>query len=157
MKNKNAKVGIVMGSNSDLEVMKESANVLDKYGISYTITVTSAHRTPARTTAFAKNAEKSGIEIIIAGAGFSAALPGVIASHTILPVIGVPLASSPLNGVDALYSIVQMPSGIPVACMGVGKSGAANAGHLAAEILGMKYLWIKQRIKKIRLALAKKK
>ena len=124
-----------MGSDSDLPVMEETAKVLTDFNISWAMTVASAHRTPQRTLALIKNAEKNGVEVIIGGAGMAAHLPGVIASHTVLPVIGVPLDSSALNGMDALLSIVQMPPGIPVATVAVGKAGAKNAGYLAAQII----------------------
>lgn len=132
------KVLIIMGSDSDLPVMEEAEKVLREFKIPYDITIASAHRSPERTVRIAKGAEKKGIEVIIAGAGSAAHLAGVIAAHTILPVIGVPVDSSPLKGVDALYSTVQMPPGIPVAAMAVGKAGAKNAAILAAQILRAK-------------------
>ncbi len=133
-----AKVLIVMGSDSDLPVMEGAGKLLEEFGIPYRLTVSSAHRTPERTVTIVRDAEESGVEVIIAGAGAAAHLAGVIASHTILPVIGVPVDSSPLRGVDALYSTVQMPPGIPVAAMAVGKAGAKNAAILAAQILGIR-------------------
>lgn len=132
------KVLIVMGSDSDLPVMAETEKVLKEFEIPYDITVASAHRSPERTVKLIKDAEKKDIEVIIAGAGAAAHLAGVIAAHTILPVIGVPIDSSPLKGVDALYSTVQMPPGIPVATMAVGKAGAKNAAIFAAQILQSK-------------------
>ncbi len=132
------KVLIVMGSDSDLSVMKKSAEILDDFAVPYYMTVTSAHRTPERTRKIVKEAEKTGAEVIIAGAGMAAHLPGVVASYTVLPVIGVPIDSSSLNGIDALLSIVQMPPGIPVAAMSVGKAGAKNAALLAVQILSRK-------------------
>jgi phosphoribosylaminoimidazole carboxylase PurE protein len=132
------KVLIIMGSDSDLPVMEETARILDEFTVPYTMTVASAHRTPARTMKLVKDAEKNGIDVIIGAAGMAAHLPGVIASHTILPVIGIPLASSPLNGMDALLSIVQMPPGIPVATVSVGKAGAKNAAILAVQIIARK-------------------
>ncbi len=129
------RVLIIMGSDTDLPVMEEAAKVLGMFGIPSVMTVASAHRTPERTLKLIKNAERSGIEVIIAGAGMAAHLPGVIASHTIIPVIGVPLDASPLGGIDALLSMVQMPPGIPVATVAVGKAGAKNAGVLAAQIM----------------------
>jgi phosphoribosylaminoimidazole carboxylase PurE protein len=132
------KVLIIMGSDSDLPVMDETAKVLAEFGIPFRITVASAHRTPERTLRIVKEAEKSGAEVIVSGAGMAAHLPGVIASHTILPVIGVPLEASPLHGMDALLSIVQMPPGIPVATVAVGKAGARNAGILACQIIARK-------------------
>ena len=133
-----AKVLIVMGSDSDLPVMQGAGKLLKEFDIPYRITVSSAHRTPERTVAIVKDAEENGVKVIIAGAGAAAHLAGVIASHTILPVIGVPVDSSPLGGVDALYSTVQMPPGIPVAAMAVGRAGAKNAAILAAQILGIR-------------------
>ncbi len=132
------KVLIVMGSDSDLSLMEEAAKVLEHFKISYQMTVSSAHRTPERTVRIVRSAEKNGIEVIIAGAGAAAHLAGVIASHTVLPVIGVPIDSSPLKGIDALFSTVQMPPGIPVAAMAIGKAGAKNAAIFAVEILGIK-------------------
>ncbi|GBD95165.1 MAG TPA: 5-(carboxyamino)imidazole ribonucleotide mutase [Nitrospirae bacterium] len=129
---------IVMGSDSDLPVMETTAKLLDEFNIPYHMTVSSAHRTPDRTLKIIKQAEKNGVQVIIAGAGAAAHLAGVIASHTILPVIGVPIDSSPLKGMDALYSTVQMPPGIPVATMAVGKAGAKNAAIFAAQILSLK-------------------
>ena len=125
-----------MGSRSDRETMLEAARVLDELGIAYEMEVVSAHRTPDRMFAYAEAAEGRGIEVIIAGAGGAAHLPGMTAAKTILPVIGVPVLSSVLNGVDSLLSIVQMPRGVPVATVAIGKAGAANAGLLAARILG---------------------
>jgi 5-(carboxyamino)imidazole ribonucleotide mutase len=132
-------VAIVMGSKSDLETMQPAQDILKQFGIDSEIAVISAHRTPDKARDYAKSARQRGIEVIIAAAGGAAHLPGVIASWTTLPVIGVPLASSDLKGLDALYSIVQMPGGIPVACVSVGSWGVKNAAHLAAEILGLKY------------------
>ncbi len=130
-------VSIVMGSDSDLEIMNEAAKALEDFGIPYEIDVSSAHRSPARTSEFAKNAAGRGIRVIIAGAGGAAHLAGVIAAETTLPVIGVPIASSPLGGLDSLLATVQMPAGIPVATVAIGKAGATNAGILAAQILGV--------------------
>ncbi len=135
--NKNAVVGIVMGSDSDLPVMQEAADFLKKMGVPYEMTIASAHRSPERAMDYAATAAKRGLKIIIAGAGMSAHLAGVVSAHTNIPVIGVPLDSSPFNGMDALLSTVQMPPGIPVATMGVGKSGAKNAAVLAARILSL--------------------
>ena len=132
------KVLIVMGSDSDLPIMAEAEKVLKEFKIPYDITIASAHRSPKRTVKLTAEAEKKGIGVIIAGAGSAAHLAGVIAAHTILPVIGVPIDSSPLKGVDALFSTVQMPPGIPVATMAIGKSGAKNAAILAAQILRAK-------------------
>jgi len=130
-------VSIVMGSDSDLEIMKEAGKSLDDFGIAYEIDVTSAHRSPDRTAEYAKNAAERGIRVIIAGAGGAAHLAGVIAAHTTLPVIGVPIAATSLNGFDSLLAIVQMPAGIPVATVAIGKPGATNAGILAAQMLGL--------------------
>jgi phosphoribosylamine---glycine ligase len=136
-KGKKAVVGIVMGSDSDLPVMQATADFLKKMDVPYEITIASAHRSPERTVEYARTAESRGLKIIIAGAGMAAHLAGVLSAHTDLPVIGVPLDSSPLNGMDALLSTVQMPPGVPVATMGVGKSGAKNGGVLAARILAL--------------------
>jgi phosphoribosylaminoimidazole carboxylase PurE protein len=130
-------VSIVMGSDSDLEVMREAGKALEDFGITYEIDVTSAHRSPDRTAEFARKAAERGIRVIIAGAGGAAHLAGVIAAHTTLPVIGVPIASTSLNGLDSLLATVQMPAGIPVATVAVGKPGATNAGILAAQILAL--------------------
>jgi phosphoribosylaminoimidazole carboxylase PurE protein len=130
-------VSIVMGSDSDLDIMREAAKSLDEFGIGYEIDVTSAHRSPDRTAEYAKKAADRGIRVIIAGAGGAAHLAGVIAAHTTLPVIGVPIPSTSLNGMDSLLATVQMPAGIPVATVAIGKPGATNAGILAAQILGL--------------------
>ncbi|MDP8299645.1 MAG: 5-(carboxyamino)imidazole ribonucleotide mutase [Candidatus Tantalella remota] len=133
---KKPSVSIVMGSDSDMPVMSEVASTLDKFGISYDIMVCSAHRSPEKAATLAKTAKKRGVKVIIAGAGGAAHLAGVLASHTILPVIGVPMASK-LDGLDSLLSTVQMPSGVPVATVAIGKAGATNAAILAAQILGV--------------------
>src|SRR5690606_18232196 len=133
-----AQVAILMGSKSDAEVMKRAADVLEDFGVDYEMRILSAHRTPEETRNFVLEAEKRGVEVFIAGAGFAAHLAGVVAAHTVLPVIGVPIDSSPLKGVDALYSTVQMPGGIPVATMTIGKAGATNAGLFAVQILSRK-------------------
>ena len=130
-------VSIVMGSDSDLDIMREAAKSLDEFGIPYEIDVTSAHRSPERTAEYAKNAAGRGVRVIIAGAGGAAHLAGVIAAHTTLPVIGVPIPSTSLNGMDSLLATVQMPAGIPVATVAIGKPGATNAGLLAAQIIGL--------------------
>ena len=130
-------VSIVMGSDSDLEIMREAGKALDEFGIAYEMDVTSAHRSPDRTADFAKKAAGRGIQVIIAGAGGAAHLAGVIAAHTTLPVIGVPIPSTSLNGMDSLLSTVQMPAGIPVATVAIGKPGATNAGILAAQMIGL--------------------
>ena len=149
-----ALVGIVMGSDSDLAVMEEAGKVLKKFGIEYEMTVSSAHRSPQRAARYAQEAEKRGLKVLIAGAGGAARLAGVLASSTILPVIAVPL-SSPLKGLDSFYSNLQMPSGVPLATMGIGKSGAKNAGILAAQILALKYPKIKDNLKKHKKNLVK--
>jgi phosphoribosylaminoimidazole carboxylase PurE protein len=128
-------VSIIMGSDSDLEIMNEAAKALDLFSIPYEIDICSAHRSPARTSEFSRQAAPRGIRVIIAGAGGAAHLAGVIAAETILPVIAVPIASTPLGGLDALLAMVQMPAGIPVATVAIGKPGATNAGVLAAQIL----------------------
>ena len=130
-----ARVGVVMGSTSDGPLMQPALDMLDELGIEYEVSTISAHRTPERIRAYGQGARDEGFEVIIAGAGWAAHLPGVIASWTTLPVIGVPLATSELKGADALYSVVQMPGGVPVACVAV--NGAKNAALLAAAILGL--------------------
>ena len=130
-------VSVVMGSDSDLPVMQEALNILDAFGIPKELYLTSAHRAPGRTAAFAAGAVKRGVKIIIAGAGAAAHLAGVIASQTTLPVIGVPIDAASLSGLDALLSTVQMPGGIPVATMAIGKAGAKNAALMAARILAL--------------------
>lgn len=144
------KVAILLGSKSDEELMRECADYLGRFGIDHEMRVSSAHRQPDETAAFVKAAEKNGFSLIIAAAGMAAHLPGVAASHTTLPVIGVPLAGSALNGIDALYSIVQMPAGIPVATVAIGSAGAKNAAILAAEILALSNDAIKQKLVQFR-------
>lgn len=150
---KKPKVGIIMGSKSDLPVMSGAAETLKDFGIGSDIVVASAHRTPKKVKAFAEAAEKK-YDLIIAGAGMAAHLPGVLASFTTLPVIGVPISSKSLGGFDALYSIVQMPPGIPVATVAI--DGAKNAGILAAEILAIKYPLINKALVKFRAKMSKK-
>jgi phosphoribosylamine--glycine ligase len=133
----NPKVGIVMGSDSDLGVMAETASVLEKLGIPFEMTIASAHRSPKRAAKFASSARRRGINVIIAGAGHAAHLAGAMAAHTSLPIIGVPIDSSCLLGFDSLLSTVQMPPGVPVATVSIGKPGAKNAGVLAAQILAL--------------------
>ena len=145
-----------MGSKSDLEVMSEAANVLKEFGIEYEMKVLSAHRTPKDVAEYSENAAANGFKVIIAGAGAAAALPGVIAAHTTLPVIGVPIDSTSLKGIDALLSIVQMPSGIPVACMAIGKPGAKNAGLFAIEILAQNDKNVDKKLKDYKKELANK-
>ena len=130
-------VGILMGSDSDFPVMKETSKVLDKFGIGHEVIVSSAHRSPERTRKYVVGASKRGIKILIAGAGAAAHLAGVVAAETTLPVIGVPIGSSALNGLDALLSTTQMPGGVSVAGMAIGKAGAKNAGILAIQILAL--------------------
>ncbi|HMH08708.1 MAG TPA: 5-(carboxyamino)imidazole ribonucleotide mutase [Terriglobales bacterium] len=131
------RVSIVMGSDSDLDVMREAAKALEEFGIEYEMDVTSAHRSPDRTADYARKAAARGIRVIIAGAGGAAHLAGVIAAHTSIPVIGVPIPSTSLQGMDSLLATVQMPAGIPVATVAIGKPGATNAGILAAQILAL--------------------
>jgi 5-(carboxyamino)imidazole ribonucleotide mutase len=132
------RVGILMGSDSDLEVMREAEKRLDTFGISYETRILSAHRTPEKAAEYAATAQRRGLEVIICGAGAAAHLAGAIAANTTLPVIGIPIDSSSLNGLDALLATAQMPAGIPVATMAIGKVGAANAGIFAAQIVGRK-------------------
>ena len=146
------KVGIIIGSKSDLLVVEKAEKQLKNFGIVYDVTVASAHRTPKRVENYAKNAEKK-YDLIIAAAGMAAALPGVVAAHTVLPVIGVPIHSRALSGHDALFSIVQMPSGVPVATVAI--DGAKNAAILAAQILALKYPKLKSQLKKLKTRLSK--
>jgi phosphoribosylaminoimidazole carboxylase PurE protein len=148
-------VGIIMGSDSDLPVMQETAKVLKQFEIPYEIGVYSAHRSPHRTLEYVKSARDRGLKLIVAGAGASAHLAGVTAAETTLPVIGVPIDSSPLSGFDALLATVQMPPGVPVATMGVGKSGATNAGFLAAQILGLTDEKLSKRLMEYKASLEK--
>ncbi|MEP7705940.1 5-(carboxyamino)imidazole ribonucleotide mutase [Paraglaciecola sp. 25GB23A] len=131
------KVAIVMGSNSDWPTMQQAAIMLDKLGVSYSAKVVSAHRTPHLLTEFAEQAAEQGFQVIIGGAGGAAHLPGMIAAHTHLPVFGVPVRSSQLNGIDSLLSIVQMPKGVAVGTLAIGEAGAANAGLLAAQVIAL--------------------
>ena len=137
-------VGVVMGSASDKELVQNTVDVLDQMGIENEVIVASAHRTPEKVAEYGKTARDRGIEVIIAAAGGSAALPGVLASWTTLPIIGVPLPSSDLGGIDSLHAIAQMPPGIPVACVAVGSWGARNSAFLAAQILGLHHEKIRQ-------------
>jgi 5-(carboxyamino)imidazole ribonucleotide mutase len=143
-------VAVVMGSKSDAEALKPTLEILTQLGIEHEVNVISAHRTPEKARQYGLEAQERGIEVIIAAAGGAAHLPGVLASWTTLPVIGVPLATSELEGVDALYSIVQMPAGIPVASVAIGSAGAKNAAYLAAEILGIKHDKIRKAYEKYR-------
>jgi len=133
--NRRPQVGIVMGSDSDLPVMTEAVETLRKFGVPFEVRVISSHRSPARTSQYARAAARRGLKVIIVAAGGAAHLGGVIAAETLLPVIGVPMAATTLAGLDSLLSIVQMPAGVPVACTAIGKAGAVNAAILAAEIL----------------------
>jgi 5-(carboxyamino)imidazole ribonucleotide mutase len=144
------KVAILLGSESDRETMQDCGKHLDWFGIRHEIKILSAHRNPDATARFAKSAEKKGIDLIIAAAGMAAHLPGVIAANTTLPVIGVPLSGSDLRGLDALFSIVQMPAGIPVATVSIGSAGARNAAVLAAEIIAMSSTKVKKRLQEFR-------
>lgn len=134
---KKPEIAIVMGSKSDWTTMSEAVQILDHFALPYHVEIVSAHRTPDKLFQFAENAEKNGYKVIIAGAGGAAHLPGMIAAKTIVPVLGVPVKSATLNGIDSLYSIVQMPKGIPVGTLAIGNAGAANAGLLATQILAM--------------------
>jgi 5-(carboxyamino)imidazole ribonucleotide mutase len=145
-------VGVIMGSRSDWETMKECCDTLESLEIPFETRVVSAHRTPDLLFEYAKTAKDRGIEVIIAGAGGAAHLPGMCASQTSLPVLGVPVQSKALNGLDSLLSIVQMPAGIPVATLAIGRAGAINAALLAASILGNKYPQISEKLEKFRAA-----
>jgi 5-(carboxyamino)imidazole ribonucleotide mutase len=147
-------VGIVLGSDSDLDVMLDTVNVLDTLEVGSEVVVASAHRTPRRTEEYASGAAARGLGVLIGAAGGAAALPGVLAAFSTLPVIGVPIAATPLNGMDALLSIVQMPPGVPVATVAIGKWGARNAGILAAQILGTADAALRERLVRYRERLA---
>lgn len=149
-----ARVGIIMGSESDLLVMEEAAKLLGEFGVSHEVTIVSAHRTPERMFQYARQAEGRGIEVIIAGAGGAAHLPGMVASLSSLPVIGVPIETTPLKGVDSLYSIIQMPAGVPVATVGI--NNARNAAILATQILGTKYPEMREKVKEYKGKLQEK-
>ena len=141
-----ALIGIIMGSRSDWETMRAAAETLSHLSIPHECRIVSAHRTPDWMASYAKSAEERGLELLIAAAGGAAHLPGMVAAHTVLPVLGVPIKSSILNGVDSLLSIVQMPAGIPVGTLAIGPAGATNAALLAAAILGAKYPDIRRRL-----------
>lgn len=143
-------VGIIMGSKSDWATMKAASDILEKFGIPHESKIVSAHRTPDLLVEYAKSAEKRGLEVIIAGAGGAAHLPGMVASMTVLPVLGVPVQSKALSGLDSLLSIVQMPGGIPVGTLAIGEAGAKNAAILAASILGNKYPDFRENLRKFR-------
>ena len=149
------RVAILMGSDSDLPVMAECARVLEEYGVPYDARVLSAHRTPDAAARYARTAGDRGIEVLVAGAGGAAHLAGALAAHSTLPVIGVPLAGSPLAGFDSLLSTVQMPPGVPVATVGVGPMGAKNAGHLAAQILAVGDAALRRAVASRRQAMAR--
>lgn len=153
---KRAQVAVVMGSKSDMPFMERTCKMLEDFGIEFDVRVLSAHRTPKKTREFAGSAARRGIKVIIAGAGMAAHLAGAMASETILPVIGVPLPGSHLNGVDALYSTVQMPSGVPVATMAIGAAGATNAAVFAAEILALSDAAVRKKIQAYRRKIAKR-
>lgn len=143
-------VGVIMGSTSDWETMKHAAEVLERFGVPHERRVVSAHRTPQWMAEYASSAEARGLELIIAGAGGAAHLPGMVASHTVLPVIGVPVPGRALDGLDSLLSIVQMPGGVPVATMAIGAAGATNAGLLAVAILGATRPGLRDRLRAFR-------
>jgi phosphoribosylamine--glycine ligase len=151
-----AKVGIVMGSDSDMGVMQSAADVLKDFGVAFEITVASAHRSPERAAVWASTAPERGIKVIIAGAGHAAHLAGAMAAHTHLPIIGVPIDSSCLQGMDALLATVQMPPGIPVATMAIGKSGARNAGILAVQILALADAALSEKLQEYKQQMAAK-
>ena len=151
----NVKVLILMGSDSDLPMMKPAVDMLNKFEIPFEITVSSAHRSPVRTKSLIRAAEEGDVQVIIAAAGGAAHLAGVVAAETILPVVGVPIDSSTLDGLDALLSTVQMPPGIPVATMGIGKWGATNAGILAAQLISLNDDDMKGRLKQHKIDMAK--
>ena len=147
-------VGLIMGSQSDWLTMKEAADVLSELRVTYETKIVSAHRTPDRLWEYGKSAEKRGLKVIIAGAGGAAHLPGMVASKTNLPVVGVPVTSKSLNGIDSLYSILQMPRGYPVATMAIGKQGAKNGGLLAAQIIALSDAKLKKSLSDWRIALS---
>jgi phosphoribosylaminoimidazole carboxylase PurE protein len=147
-------VGIAMGSDSDLPVMQEAAKLLEAFGISCEVTITSAHRSPHKTLRYIEESEKNGVELFIIGAGGAAHLAGVVAAHSTLPVIGVPMESPSLKGMDSLLSTVQMPSGVPVATMAIGAAGAKNAAILAVQILAKRYPELKEKLRRYKTQLA---
>ncbi|MBU1766532.1 MAG: 5-(carboxyamino)imidazole ribonucleotide mutase [Candidatus Omnitrophica bacterium] len=148
-------VGIVIGSDSDLEIMKETTKTLEEFGIEYEINIISAHRTPEKAHEYALNAEKRGLEVIIAAAGGAAHLAGTMAAWTVLPIIGVPIQTQISGGLDSLLSTVQMPSGVPVATVATGKAGAKNSAILAMQMLGIKYPQIREKVRKHKKNIAK--
>jgi 5-(carboxyamino)imidazole ribonucleotide mutase len=145
-------VGVIMGSTSDQEFLAPAGEMLAQFGVPYEMRVVSAHRTPDWMFEYAEQAEARGIEVIIAGAGGAAHLPGMVAAKTLVPVLGVPVPATMLNGIDALLSIVQMPKGVPVGTLAIGKPGAANAGILAAEIVALRHPEVRERLRAWRLA-----
>jgi 5-(carboxyamino)imidazole ribonucleotide mutase len=149
-------VGIIMGSKSDWDTMKLAADVLERFGVPHECRVVSAHRTPAWMAEYAAGAEARGLEVLIAGAGGAAHLPGMVASHTLVPVIGVPVQSKALNGLDSLLSIVQMPGGVPVATMAIGNAGATNAGLLAVAMLATRRPALREALRAFRAEQAQK-
>jgi 5-(carboxyamino)imidazole ribonucleotide mutase len=148
-----AQVGIVIGSKTDADIIKPALDTLEQLGADYEVSIISAHRDPGKLREYGLKAAERGFEVIIAAAGYAAHLPGVLASWTTVPVIGVPLPTSELKGVDALLSIAQMPAGVPVACVGIGKSGARNAALLAAQILGIRHEEIRKAYSKYKMEL----
>jgi len=144
------KIGILMGSKSDADIMGEAARILEEFGVPHEVKVLSAHRTPLETSEYAQAAEGRGIQALIAGAGYAAHLAGALAAHSTLPIIGVPLNASSLKGLDSLLSTVQMPKGIPVACMGIGKAGAINAALFTVQILSRSDPALAQKLKEYR-------
>ena len=144
------KIGILMGSKSDADIMGEASRILEEFGVPHEMKVLSAHRTPQETSEYAQSAESNGIQALIAGAGYAAHLAGALAAHSTLPIIGVPLDASSLQGLDSLLSTVQMPKGIPVACMGIGKAGAINAALFAVQILARSDPDLAQKLKEYR-------
>ena len=146
----NPKIGILMGSKSDADIMGEASRILEEFGVPHEMKVLSAHRTPQETSEYAQSAESRGIQALIAGAGYAAHLAGALAAHSTLPIIGVPLDASSLQGLDSLLSTVQMPKGIPVACMGIGKAGAINAALFAVQILARSDPDLAQKLKEYR-------
>lgn len=147
-------VGILMGSDSDLPTMQEAAKILEEFGVAFEMRICSAHRTPDRLARYARDAEGRGIRVLIAGAGGAAHLAGVLAAQVTLPVIGVPMDSGPLNGLDALLATVQMPGGVPVACVAIGRAGARNAALLAIQILALTDARLEQRLAEFRARMA---
>jgi len=147
-------VGVVMGSDSDLPIVEEALQVLDEFGVPYEVKILSAHRSPDQTSAYAKSAAERGLRVILAAAGWAAHLGGVLAAETILPVIGIPVNSSPLQGLDALLATVQMPPGIPVATMAIGKGGAHNAALFAIQVLALQEPQLRDRLKQVKLRMA---